>query len=75
MRNEKKKMTVWTEERRIAQAERMRALKPWRKTKGPVTEEGKKRSSMNALKHGMHSDAVRELRRVLKLQKEFLKSL
>ncbi len=68
-------MKEWSEDRRKAQAERMRTLRPWEKTKGPISEEGKKRSSMNALKHGMDSQAIKELRRVLKLQKEFLKGL
>lgn len=68
-------MPRWTDEARKAQAERMRQQKLWLSDNGPKTEEGKKRSSMNALKHGMDSKAVKDLRRILKLQREFLKSL
>ena len=67
-------MRQWTEEERKAQSEKMRGLKPWEKSTGPKSKEGKQRASLNALKHGMHSAAIRDLRRVLKLQKEFLKN-
>ena len=50
----------WTEERRKAQAERCRKNKPWEKSTGPRTAEGKARSSMNAFKDG-HSQHLREL--------------
>lgn len=68
-------MPRWTDETRKAQSERLLSLKPWEKSTGPKTEEGKKLASMNNLKHGMRSEAIKELRRVLKLQKEFLKGL
>ena len=68
-------MRQWTDEQRKAQSEKMKELKPWLKTKGPKTEEGKKASSRNAMKHGMRSKLAKELRQVLRKQEEFLKKL
>ncbi|KAF1713883.1 hypothetical protein CSC71_05765 [Pseudoxanthomonas sangjuensis] len=42
----------WTPERRARQSEAIKRWKPWEKTRGPVTEEGKRRSSRNAWKGG-----------------------
>jgi hypothetical protein len=63
----------WTPERRAAQSERIKALKPWLKSTGPKTKSGKKRSSRNALKHGGRSAPVRQIRKALRLNREFLK--
>ena len=68
-------MPRWTEEQRKAQSERLKQLKPWLKASGPKTEEGRKASSRNALKHGMRSEMAKELRAVLRQQAEFLKGL
>ena len=68
-------MPRWTDEARQAQAERMRQQKLWLFASGPKTEAGKKRSSLNALKHGMESEAVLKLKQIMKLQKKFLKEL
>ncbi|MGZ9097931.1 MAG: hypothetical protein ACXW30_06510 [Micavibrio sp.] len=62
----------WTPEQRAAQAARIRALKPWEKSTGPVTKSGKKRSSQNALKHGNNKTLIRNTRKALRLQREFL---
>ncbi|WP_133683631.1 hypothetical protein [Paludibacterium purpuratum] len=43
----------WTPERRAWQAELIRQWKPWEKSTGPRTEEGKENSQYNALKHYM----------------------
>ena len=56
----------WTEEARAKQAERIRRWKPWLKSTGPQTEEGKIASSMNALKTGAHSADIREFEAILK---------
>ncbi len=68
-------MRQWTEEQRKAQSEKMKALKPWEKSIGPKSETGKKRVALNALKHGMCSEPIRELRKILKLQREFLRNV
>jgi hypothetical protein len=43
-------MTAWTPERRAAQAARLRERKPWQKSTGPATAEGKARAKLNGLK-------------------------
>lgn len=65
----------WSIERRKAQAERCRANKPWEKSTGPQSEQGKAKSSMNAYKHGLNSQTVKELRKILRLQRLHLKSM
>ncbi len=63
----------WTEERRRAAAERCRKNKPWEKSTGPRTARGKKRSSMNAYKHGARCRVFDQYRTLLRLNHEFLK--
>ena len=55
----------WTLERKKKQAEAIKRWKPWIQSTGPKTEEGKKASSMNALKHGMRSAGNREVERLI----------
>jgi hypothetical protein len=59
----------WSPERRAKQAELIRTSKPWLKSTGPRTEEGKARAAPNALKHGFRSRAfierVREERQLI----------
>lgn len=55
----------WTEERRKKQAEIIRKNKPWEKSTGPKTQAGRARSSINALKNGNHSAAMKELRKAI----------
>lgn len=45
----------WTEERRQKARERILKNKPWEKSTGPRTAEGKRKSSLNAVKHGGRS--------------------
>ena len=45
-------LRVWTKEQREAQRERIKASKPWEKSTGPRTREGRQKSCLNAFKHG-----------------------
>ncbi len=64
----------WTAERRAAQAERARRLKPWTDSTGPRTAAGKAKVARNALKTGLHAqpfrDEVREIRAFLRLNRQ-----
>ncbi len=55
----------WTPERRARQAELIKQWRPWEKSTGPTSKEGKKRSSRNAWKGGVRPD-LRELARLLR---------
>lgn len=57
---------IWTPERRVRQAELIRLWKPWEKSTGPRTPDGKAKAARNAWKGG-HWRELRELRRVLVL--------
>lgn len=43
----------WTTERRLRQSELIRTVRPWEKSTGPRSTEGKARSSRNAFKGGV----------------------
>lgn len=53
----------WTPERRARQAELIRNWKPWKRSTGPRTEEGKARTSRNAFKGGRRAE-LRDLARM-----------
>ncbi len=57
----------WTPERRARQAELIRQWRPWEKSTGPKTDEGKATSSRNADK-GASWKLLRELALLLKRQ-------
>ncbi len=67
----------WTEERKKRQAEIIRRTRPWEKSTGPRTAKGKKLSSKNAMKHGLRSREMTDLKRqvdaVLFFNREFVK--
>lgn len=57
-------MRNWTPEQRQRQRELIQRWKPWEKSTGAKTPEGKKRSGQNAYKTG-NSQEVRELFKVI----------
>jgi len=63
-----------TPEHRKRRAELIRQWKPWEKSTGPKTEEGKATVSMNAWKGGERA-LLRELRRVLREQEEWVQEI
>ena len=65
----------WTPERRKRQAELIRTWKPWLKSTGAKTIEGKAKASQNAHKHGMRGQAWKDLTRALRNQQGWLKNL
>lgn len=65
-------MAKWTEERKKRQAEAIKRWKPWEKSTGPKTDKGKARCSLNAIKSGAYTGQIREMREMLRHNKEFL---
>jgi len=63
----------WTPERRQRQAEAIRAWKPWERSTGPQTPEGKARAARNAWQGGKRL-VLRELARALAEQREALEA-
>ncbi|PPD02344.1 MAG: hypothetical protein CTY29_13185 [Methylobacter sp.] len=61
----------WTPERRLKQAEAIRRWKPWERSTGPKTSEGKARVSRNAYR-GRKRAVLAEIARVLKQQRREL---
>lgn len=61
----------WPPSRRRAQAARIRRTKPWLKTTGPRTADGKARSSQNAIKRDSTARAVIGIRALLRWQGRF----
>lgn len=54
----------WTPEARARQAELIRTWKPWTKSTGPRTAEGKAKAAQRGFKGG-HRQRLRDLRRML----------
>ena len=69
-------MRVWTEEERQRQRELIQRWKPWTKSTGAKTPEGKRRSSQNSFKTGKSleiREMIKRLNKLLKEQKELLR--
>ncbi|MCB9981278.1 MAG: hypothetical protein H6860_02650 [Rhodospirillales bacterium] len=65
----------WPEKRRKAQAENCLKNRPFDQATGPKTTEGKARSAQNALKSGLYTADMQELRRLLSRQAAFIKNI
>ena len=63
-----------TPEHRASRANLIQRWKPWEKSTGPKSEEGKQRSAMRGYKGGTR-DLLRELARLLREQAEALKRI
>lgn len=63
----------WTPERRAKHAEAIKRWKPWEKSTGPKTSEGKEASKMNGWKGGERS-LGKEVRRLLREHSSQLRS-
>ena len=61
----------WTPERRAQQAEAIRRWKPWERSTGPRTPEGKARSQSNGSKPGNRA-LLRDVSRLLREQRDML---
>lgn len=55
----------WTLERRKKQSEAIKRWKPWQKSTGAKTLEGKNKSKMNAFKHGARSSELLDLKSLI----------
>ncbi len=66
--------TTWTAERRKRQAELIQTWRPWDKSTGPKSDEGKARVAKNSFK-GAWRQQLKELRAALREQDESLRFL
>ena len=66
--------TTWTPERRAKQAELIRQWKPWAKSTGPRSAEGRQRVSKNAWTGG-HRAQLRELSKIVNAEVEQARDL
>lgn len=72
--NKPRKRRAYPPKYRAERAELILKTRPFDRACGPRTAAGKAKSSRNALKHGLRSEIVRELRRILAQQKSQLRS-
>lgn len=58
-------MNGWTPERRKRAAVLIQQWRPWERSSGPKTDNGKAKVSKNALKHGARSAETLKVRAIL----------
>lgn len=58
-------MTRWTEERRARQAAAIRTWRPWEKSTGPRSSEGKAKVARNPFKGGLRNE-LRDISKLLR---------
>ena len=68
-------MPRWTEESRARQREVIMKSKPWEKTTGPKTKEGKAKVACNPIKHGLRTKEAEALRKAMAEQARYLRSV
>ncbi|MGB4058279.1 MAG: hypothetical protein WBK77_09375 [Alphaproteobacteria bacterium] len=68
-------MRKWTQEERARQADLIRQNKPWEKSTGPRTAEGKAQSSKNSLKHGFYNSFWNQFRATLRDHQHYLERI
>ena len=73
--NSPRKRRAWPAKRRAAQAENCRRAQPWERATGPRTAAGKDAVRHNALKHGFYNAETAALKRLLRVQKAFVKAV
>ena len=75
LENKTSRQKQWTAEKRDKQAEIIQQRKPWLKSTGAKTAEGKAISLLNAWKHGFFSAEIVEIKRILAVQRRYVKKV
>ncbi|MCF8496140.1 MAG: hypothetical protein K9G62_05660 [Alphaproteobacteria bacterium] len=71
----RKKRRAWPDKHRQKLADQCRRTKPWARSTGPRADDGKAAAAGNSCKHGLRGRDMNELRRVLRLQRDFVRAL
>ena len=66
---------IWTQEQRERLAALIRHAKPWLKSTGPRTPQGKIIAARNSMKHGLYSKAAKEFHALMRRHSRFLASV
>lgn len=75
LENKRNRQKQWTPEKRRRQATLINDNKPWLKSTGTKTATGKAVSSKNNYKHGFRSADYREILRLLRMQRGFVRQI